>query len=204
MTTSGSLVFQGQLDGNFSAYSASTGKLLWQFAAGAPVLAPPITYTVNGKQFVTVLTGIGTSAAILGPFLPRPVDFRTQARRVLTFALNGTASLPKTAAESESWPRDSTFRPDAAAAARGAGEFALRCMACHGFGAISGGGAPDLRRSTVPLSDEAFAQVVRAGPLVSAGMPAWSELTDQELADIRQYIRTEAHNAQGRNADRSN
>jgi quinohemoprotein ethanol dehydrogenase len=203
LTTSGNLVFQGQLDGTFSAYAAPTGKLLWQFAAGAPVLAPPITYRVDGKQFLTVLTGIGTSATVLGPLLPKSVDFRTQARRVLTFALNGSKNLPKIVDESESWPEDPTFHPDAAGAARGAAQFGLRCVMCHGSNAVSGGGAPDLRKSSVPLSDEAFVQIVRGGALVSAGMPAWSELTDQQLADIRQYIRAEAQNAQRSSAARS-
>lgn len=196
MTSGGNLVFQGEVDGSFKAYSAKDGKLIWQFKADAPILAPPITFSVKGIQYVTVLTGMGTSATILGPFFPKRFDYRTQVRRVLTFALNGKASLPKAVASDESWPGDPSFRVDAASAGRGAVEVGTRCIACHGFDAISGGGAPDLRRSGTLQSADAFAQIVREGALVPAGMPAWPELTDQQLADIRQYLRTEAQKAQ--------
>jgi quinohemoprotein ethanol dehydrogenase len=97
MTTAGNLVFQGQLDGQFNAYAADSGRLLWSFSAQAPVLAPPISYRVKGRQYVTVLTGMGTSAGLLGEALaPFHIDYRTQARRVLTFVLNGHSILPPT------------------------------------------------------------------------------------------------------------
>src|SRR3546814_7669024 len=57
--TGGGLVFQGQVDSKFNAYDAKTGKLLWSFDAKALVIAPPITHTANGRQYVTVLTGLG-------------------------------------------------------------------------------------------------------------------------------------------------
>ena len=150
---------------------------------------------MKGTQYVTVLTGMGTSATLLGPYMPKRFDYRTQVRRVLTFALNGKASLPQALANVQEFPDDPAFRVDAVSAARGEGEFALRCIMCHGFNAVSGGGAPDLRRSSVPLSADAFAQIVREGALVPAGMPAWPEFTDQQLSDIREYLRTEAHRA---------
>ena len=59
------------------------------------MIAPPITYLAKGRQFVTVLSGMGTSGAAFGPLLTQfGVDYRTQARRVLTFALDGKATLP--------------------------------------------------------------------------------------------------------------
>ena len=67
-----------------------------------------------------------------------------------------------------------------------------RCVLCHGPGAVAGGTAPDLRASTVPLSREAFAAVVRDGGLESRGMPKFAELTDAELDALRHYIRYRA------------
>lgn len=95
MTTAGNLVFQGRIDGQFNAYAADSGKPLWRFSAQAPVTAPPISYAVNGTQYVTVITGMGTSGATFGALLPVSIDYCTQARRILTFALNGKATLPK-------------------------------------------------------------------------------------------------------------
>jgi alcohol dehydrogenase (cytochrome c) len=57
MATAGNLVFLGHIDGTFSAYDAKTLKELWSFNAGTGINAPPITYAVNGKQYVAVLVG---------------------------------------------------------------------------------------------------------------------------------------------------
>jgi hypothetical protein len=66
------------------------------------------------------------------------------------------------------------------------------CVRCHGASAIAVIQAPDLRRSGIVLSAQAFTSIVRDGELLSSGMPAFGELTDQQLTDLRQYIRTEA------------
>src|SRR3546814_10519958 len=118
---SGGLVFQGQVDSKFNAYDAKTGKLLWSFDAKAPVIAPPITYTANGRQYVTVLTGMGTSGGFLGQLLEEyGIDYRTQARRILTFALDGNATLPAAEPYEAVAIDDPDYRTDAAAASAGA------------------------------------------------------------------------------------
>jgi len=57
LATAGNLVFTGEGDGHFNAYDAKTGKQLWTFQAGAGCNAPPVTYTVDGKQYVAVACG---------------------------------------------------------------------------------------------------------------------------------------------------
>ena len=57
LTTAGNLVFTGEGNGNFNAYSAHTGELLWQFKSDYGVNAPPVTYAVNGKQYIAVAAG---------------------------------------------------------------------------------------------------------------------------------------------------
>jgi plastocyanin len=56
-TTAGGLVFTGQIDGNFVAYDAASGQKLWTFQVGWGIGAPPMTYEVDGKQYVTVAAG---------------------------------------------------------------------------------------------------------------------------------------------------
>ena len=192
VATGGNLVFQGQVDGAFNAYAADSGKLVWSYAAQAPVIAPPITYSVKGRQYVTVLTGFGTSAGAFGPLLPVSIDYRTQARRVLTFALDGTATLPKSEPVVIVASDDPEYKADEASAERGKDIFARRCATCHGVAAIAAGAGPDLRASPIPSSLEAFTSVVRDGMLVPAGMPRFEELTDDEIRDISQYIRSRA------------
>lgn len=193
MTTGGNLVFQGRPDGGFSAYDAADGKRLWNFDARAGVVAPPITYRVNGRQYVTVIAGIGTSVGLFGPMFEKyGIDYRTQARRVLTFALGGKQTLPARIPYKAVAADDPGYRPDAAKAARGEGIFGGRCAVCHGSSVIAGGTAPDLRTSPIPVDAEAFAQVVRHGALVPAGMPQFGELTDEQVEALRQYIRSRA------------
>ena len=67
-----------------------------------------------------------------------------------------------------------------------------RCQYCHGTAVISGGAAPDLRASPIPLTKEGFSQVVRGGTLVSRGMPRFEDIDDAELEAIRYYIRGRA------------
>lgn len=195
MATGGDLVFQGTIDGRLHAYSARTGDDLWSFDAKAPLLAAPISYSVDGKQYVTILTGLGGTLGLMGSSLEKyGIDPRSQARRVLTFALGGKATLPPRT-PAPAFVEDPDFRPAPASALRGAARFARNCMPCHGYNAVSGTHAPDLRRSSVPLSREAFASVVHDGALVENGMPTFGELTAAELDDLRQYIRSEAANA---------
>jgi quinohemoprotein ethanol dehydrogenase len=193
MATAGNLVFQGQADSKFNAYDARTGKRLWSFAAGAPVVAPPITYTAGGRQYVTVLTGMGTSGAFFGPLLEQfGIDYRTQKRRVLTFAIGGTRQLPPRPVFVAKAVDDPDYRPNPALAEAGGGIYNTRCVVCHGGEAIAGGAAPDLRMSGAILSPEVFASIVQEGALVPSGMPRFEELTAQDQAALRQYVRDKA------------
>jgi PQQ-dependent dehydrogenase (methanol/ethanol family) len=79
LSTAANLVFHGSNDGSFSAYTADTGEKLWSVQL-APGFANPITYMLDGKQYVSVLTGRGGSQAAPG--------------RVYTFALGVKGSVP--------------------------------------------------------------------------------------------------------------
>ena len=60
LATAGGLVFTGEGNGQFKAYDAETGSMLWNFQAGAGVNAPPASYTVDGKQYIVVAAGGNT------------------------------------------------------------------------------------------------------------------------------------------------
>jgi quinohemoprotein ethanol dehydrogenase len=199
MATAGDLVFQGHADGSFNAYATGSGKKVWSFYAQTGVLAPPITFLANGRQYVTVLSGFGSSGALFGNVVARfGWDARTQPRRVLTFALDGDAKLPP--APPKYRPElvsDLEFRPNPALAAKGAGVAAQRCIVCHGVAFEAAGLAPDLRTSSLPANAEAFNSVVREGALASQGMPSFGDVPAEDIAAVRQYIRTVAHDFAG-------
>jgi quinohemoprotein ethanol dehydrogenase len=137
-----------------------------------------------------VITGMGTSVAALGTVIGRFAgDYRSQPRRVLTFALGGKAKLPPFEPPKLPPVEDPDFRTDAALEQRGALVYGLNCSGCHGGFAVSAGVAPDLRHSPIPVSMEAFTSVVRDGALLGNGMPRFPELSEEERSAIRQYIR---------------
>jgi alcohol dehydrogenase (cytochrome c) len=59
LATAGGLLFTGKMTGEFIAMDMDTGKTVWQFQTGSGVNAQPVTYTHNGKQYVTILSGVG-------------------------------------------------------------------------------------------------------------------------------------------------
>jgi alcohol dehydrogenase (cytochrome c) len=72
MTTGGGLLFGGDVNGNLRAFDQDTGKVLWEINLGSPVDGFPVTYTVNGKQYVAVSTGtslVSSGVARLAPEL---------------------------------------------------------------------------------------------------------------------------------------
>jgi quinohemoprotein ethanol dehydrogenase len=192
------------VDGTMNAYDSKTGRRLWSFDAGTGILAPPITYTAKGRQYVTVLTGVGTSAGIDSSQLAAKPDYRSQKRRVLTFALGGKAVLPLNDAAALEPIRDPDYRPNAQAETRGMMTFLAHCIVCHGIGGVAAGAAPDLRASAVPLYRDAFKHVVEGGGLVAQGMPRFVEFSDDELDELRQYIRAQAAAWRKQEADPNN
>ena len=194
LATGGDLVFEGLADGYLHAYSAKDGKDVWSFFAGVAVTGVPITYSVDGKQYVSITSGpLGGSTAAFGSISARwGWDPRVHPRRLLTFALDAKAQLPPTPPRKPAVPLDPPeFAVDAAKAKQGEHEYA-RCTLCHGMGVVAGGIAPDLRASPVLLSPEAFAHVVRDGALSPRGMPRFAELTDAQLEALRHFVRQTA------------
>jgi quinohemoprotein ethanol dehydrogenase len=197
LATAGGLVFQGTVDSRFSAYAAQSGRRLWSFDAGAPVLAPPISYSVNGRQYITVLSGSGGSLVLVGDaFKDHPVGYREQARRVLTFAIGGRARLPRSAPFVLQPVDDPDYAPNRDAEQRGYALYAQTCIMCHGRDVSAlGGAAPDLRAAPTILSGEAFHAIVKEGAMRQLGMPPFRDLSDEMIEDIRQYVRMKAREA---------
>ncbi|MEO6092949.1 MAG: PQQ-dependent dehydrogenase, methanol/ethanol family [Novosphingobium sp.] len=196
VATAGNVVFMGAADGYFYAFDATTGRQLWRFNADMGIIASPTTWSLGGKQYVSVLAGYGASAAIQSSSMNVGWKY-AQPRRLLTFALGGTAALPA------SHPPTTTIQPldnpeerlDPMKVAMGKAMF-IACAACHGKQVVGAGGpAPDLRESGIPLDAEAFQQVVIGGALKERGMPPISFYKPEQVEAIRQYIRSRARTA---------
>ena len=85
--TAGDLVFWGTPEGFLKAADAKTGKVVWQFQTGSGVVAPPITWTQDGEQYVSVVSGWGGAVPLWGGEVAKKVNFLEQGGSVWTFKL---------------------------------------------------------------------------------------------------------------------
>jgi quinohemoprotein ethanol dehydrogenase len=193
LATAGNLVFEGTASGNFEAYRADKGEKVWSFAAQTGVMAGPVTYTVDGQQYVAVLAGWGG----VFPLAAGEVAFKSgrvrNISRMLTFKIGGKASLPELPKIEEPALNPPPATADAATVKNGEQLFQRYCAACHGDVAVSGGVLPDLRYSGTLASDLWF-DIVLGGKLKKTGMTSFaSELSRKDAADVRAYVIFRAH-----------
>jgi len=182
LTTAGGLLFQGSIDGTFRVFDAKTGRLLKSIDTGTSILAAPMTYRVNGVQYVAVMAAWGGGGY---PYVPRysAAYKRGNEGRILVFKLGGTSvPLPPELPPLEVAPPPPAQQPgvtnDTLAAGRNL--FFRNCVLCHSNQHRSI--TPDLRRMQ-PGTHAAFEKIVLDGLLVSNGMPRWNDLLS--AADVR-------------------
>jgi quinohemoprotein ethanol dehydrogenase len=194
LATAGDLVFAGSGAGEISAYKADTGSKLWTAETQAGVLAAPMTYEVNGEQFVAVEVGYGGAFALAAGPLALDAHVKGNVPRVLAFKLNGRAKLPP--------PRESTpgvlppppNMASAAVVAEGKALYHRFCGTCHGDSAVSGGVLPDLRYSAALSNPQLWNQIVHDGALKSQGMVSFaSVLSPSEIDAVRAYVISRAN-----------
>ncbi|MDY7097216.1 MAG: PQQ-dependent dehydrogenase, methanol/ethanol family [Pseudomonadota bacterium] len=190
LATGGGLVFQGTAGSEFNAYNASSGEKLWSFGAQTGVVAPPITYTVDGEQYVAVLAGWGGAYAITvdGELLGRKAPVRNVSR-LLVFKLGAEGELPAQT-ELASLPLDPPpSRASAQTIALGGEKYARYCAVCHAPAAVGSTVLPDLRRAGSLGNKQAWMAVVHDGILKDNGMVSFSDsLSKEEIEAIRAYV----------------
>jgi len=188
LATAGNLVFEGTGLGQFEALRATTGEKLWSASTESGVTAGPISYSVNGEQYVAVLVGWGGVLPLAAGEVALQSPRMANVPRLLAFKLGGKANLPP----APEVKRPALTPPKATAGRaevkKGEELYQSYCSGCHGDVAVSGGVLPDLRYSGTLESDQWF-QIVLDGMLESYGMVSFSkEITKQNAATIRQYV----------------
>src|SRR5215469_6255397 len=95
LSTAGNLVFQGQGSGEFAAYTADSGKKVWSIDTGSAIESIPVTYSVNGEQYVLLPVGWGSGSRLFAPAwtMATPRSKRGPSR-ILAFKLGGTVPFP--------------------------------------------------------------------------------------------------------------
>jgi quinohemoprotein ethanol dehydrogenase len=180
LTTAGNLVFQGTADGRFVAYRASDGRPLWEYQSPSGIIAAPISYALDGEQYVAVLAGFGGAFALSGGEAASGAKF-SDSGHLLVFKLGPSTPPPAETIEAMLTQSGGLFE--------GERLYHDYCARCHGAMAI-GGALPDLRRMK-PETLAAFDSIVRGGALESRGMPGFGAVLDETKARaVLDYVRS--------------
>lgn len=191
LSTGGGLVFEGTADGRFVAYRADDGKKLWEHPADTGIIAAPITYQVDGVQYVTVMAGWGGAFALAAGPAAAAAGVRSVGR-VLTFALDARGVLPPAPPPPTLPPAAVEVKASPAQLERGSVLYQRNCGVCHGLAGVGGGVIPDLRYSS-PDVQRHFADIVIGGLQQGQGMPSFAgRLTPRDVRWIHAYVLSRA------------
>ena len=193
LSTAGNLVFQGTADGEMVAYNAKTGERVWTAPTQTGVLAPPISYSIDGEQYIAVVAGWGAVAANFTGLVLNADGTKRNISRILAFKVGGTAVLPPMPDMPVRVSPPDQFGSEEQVA-KGAGLYGRYCAVCHGVTVISGGAIPDLRHTAMTSSAAAFRNIVLEGAYLDKGMASFSEVLSEDDAEaVRAYIVMEAN-----------
>jgi len=193
LSTAGNLVFQGSGEGEFKAFNAQNGELLWNFAAQTGVVAGPISYEVDGEQYIAVAAGRGGAFSLIGGVEmqgPKP-----KHSRILAFKLKGNETLPALV-EEQTFPNlPPVPEVDDAVIEYGSEVYHKYCVACHGFNVVSNEIVPDLKHLPEPFYNKTmWDNIVMKGQFKMLGMVGFEDVLSAEDNDaIYAYVLQRAH-----------
>jgi quinohemoprotein ethanol dehydrogenase len=194
LSTAAGLVFQGTVGGDLVAYDAATGKDLWRRNVKAGIMAPPVTYEIDGEQYLSVASGWGGAYALSAGFLFEKA-VPAVLGRVITFKLGAKGEIPDhNLTPVDARPQAPRFGTQAQLQA-GLVAYSRNCAVCHGPMAISSGVLPDLRWSPTTADADAWKAVVLEGQRASNGMVSFAkQMSPADAEAVRAYV---VHQANG-------
>ncbi len=193
LSTEGNLVFQGTGDGEFRAYNAQTGDALWEFITQSGVVAAPISYRIDGEQYIAVLAGRGGAFSLIGGLVPNgPAPKHS---RVLVFKLGATGVLPNLVNSIDYPNLPAVPDVDDDFIQHGSEKYHAFCAGCHGFNVVSNQAIPDLKYlPDVFYQKTMFDNIVLKGQFKGLGMVGFKDVLSQDDTDaIYAYILTRAN-----------
>jgi quinohemoprotein ethanol dehydrogenase len=189
LTTAGNLVVQGTYAGKLIVYRADTGAKVKEIEVGTAIIAAPVSYELDGEQYIAVLAGFGGALAPLYPSEGAMYQYQNYGR-LLAFKLGGGATpLPP-----KRQPMQTPEPPVLAGVTpememQGGAIFGKRCVLCHGArGEARLAAYPDLFR-LAPEVHRSFKDIVYGGRLASNGMASFADvLSEQDVAAVQAFL----------------
>jgi len=188
LATKSGLVVHGTVSGKLIVRDSATGKILKSIDTGSSMLAAPMTYSVDGVQYIAVQTGWGGGGWGFVP--PYAAAYSKGNRnRILVFKLDGgdvtvPPDLPPLEPASEPPAQGKEVTPELIA--QGSALFTANCTMCHSNQPRAP--LPDLRRMSKG-THEVFEQIVLGGMLLDNGMPRFNDLlTREQVGAIHAFL----------------
>jgi quinohemoprotein ethanol dehydrogenase len=212
LATAGNLVFQGQGTGEFAAYSADTGKRLWSIQTKSAIDSIPVTFSVNGEQYVITSVGWGSGSRLFAPARTMATpESKRGPERLYAFKVGGSVPFPTPQITVPPVPKPPEQKATFETIQKGEKLYvSFYCEGCHspgidGSGAwVEDGAVPDLRYAPPEVHKDWY-QIVMGGTHWSKGMPGLADppkfafpnkhLTVQEADAIHAYVIAQAWKA---------
>ncbi len=181
LATAGGLVFSGNSGNEFAAYRADTGVKLWHADTQVGTMAGPVTYEVDGEQYVAVVAGFRQAGS--------DSYYAPNYSRLLVYKLGGAALLPAPAPFTPPVLNPPTAFGTPEQLKQGEQVYGKLCSTCHGSDGLSRGMFPDLRYSGALGSEQAFRSIVIDGVLSKNGMVSFrAAVSQEEVEAVRAYV----------------
>ncbi|MDQ1387157.1 MAG: quinohemoprotein ethanol dehydrogenase, partial [Acidobacteriaceae bacterium] len=212
LSTAGNLVFQGQGNGEFAAYAADSGKKVWSIQTGSAIESVPVTFAVNGEQYILTPVGWGSGSRLFAPAwtMATPQSKRGPSR-LLAFKLGATTAFPVPPDVVPPVPKPPRQTGSRETIHQGKALYRkFVCDGCHspevdGSGAwVLNGAVPDLRYAP-PEVHQAWYDIVLEGTHWSRGMPGFADppkfafphlkMTSRDADAIHDYVIDQAWKA---------
>jgi quinohemoprotein ethanol dehydrogenase len=186
MSTAGNLVFQGRGNGELWVYAADSGKVLKVIPTGSHIMAAPVTYAVNGVQYVAVQVGYGGTAIGVGAIPPTSAALKYEnVNRIIAFKLDGGEVPHPQARKNDLIPKPPENKGTPAQIRYGEAKFIEQCSRCHVLGPSI---TPDLRKMPPEVHD-IFKDILLHGAFASAGMESFDDiLSESDVDAIHAYL----------------
>ena len=194
LSTAGGLVFQGTDTGHFLVFNDKTGEILKDIDVGTAIMAGPMSYAIDGKQYIAVMAAWGGGGWFAPHATSAAVKYGNEGR-IVAFALDGgPVPIPPELGPEPPMPKPRvTTQASAEEIQKGAQLFGRTCAFCHANQAH--GLTPDLRRMTEDTHKE-FKDIVLKGARRFSGMPQWDDvLSDSDVDAVHAYLIAQAWKA---------
>lgn len=194
LATAGGLVFQGTDSGYLRAYNQATGERVLNLFIGSSIIAAPVTYTVDGEQYIAFNTGWGGGGWFAPHETSAVIQYGNQNRTIALKLGGGDVPIPEPVSEVGPIPEPpvANTAPEEVIA-EGRMLFSRSCSICHAN--VDYGLTPDLRRMDAN-THASFNAIVLQGARRFRGMPQWDDVLNEEQTEaIHAYLIDLAWNA---------